>query len=82
MSISTKTPIITTIQKIIGANHEVEGHTEAKIWVDHLDPRITAAEVNVIKINFKAAIMGIITTQVVINAIKNSSKSTQRLLPR
>ena len=32
------------------------------------------AEVNVIKIKFKAAIMGIITTQVVINAIKDSSK--------
>ena len=49
-------------------------HTEAKIWVDHLDPRTTVAEVNVIKINFKATIMEIITTQVFINTIKDSSK--------
>ena len=42
--------------------------------VDHLDPRTTMAEVNVIKIKFKAAIMGIITTQLIINTIKDSSK--------
>ena len=74
MSIATKTPIITTIQKIIEANHEVEDHTEAKIWVDHLDPRTTTAEVNIIKIKFKATTIGIITTQVIINTIKDSSK--------
>ena len=74
MSITTKTPTITIIQKIIGANHKVDGHTEAKTLLDHLDPKLTMAEVNVIRVNFKATIMVIIITKVITNAIKGSFK--------
>ena len=48
MSIITKTPTITIIQKITGANHEAEGHIQAKTLVDYSDHKLTMVEVNAI----------------------------------